>query len=37
MVINATKDAFQFSVAEAEKSVARAKPVFKLLEAPRAS
>jgi dienelactone hydrolase len=35
MVINATKDAFQFSVAEAEKSVARAMPVFKLLEAPQ--
>jgi dienelactone hydrolase len=30
LVINATKDAIQFSVAEAEKSVARAKAVFKL-------
>ena len=30
LVVNATKDAFQFSVAEAEKSVARARPVFKL-------
>src|SRR5260370_1413220 len=29
MVINATKDAFQFSVGEAEKSVARAKEVYK--------
>jgi cephalosporin-C deacetylase-like acetyl esterase len=35
LVINATKDAFQFSVAEAEKSLARAKPVFELLEAPQ--
>ncbi|HEX5270699.1 MAG TPA: acetylxylan esterase, partial [Gemmataceae bacterium] len=35
LVINATKDAFQFSVAEAEKSLARAKPVFQLLEAPQ--
>jgi hypothetical protein len=31
LVINATEDAYQFSVAEAEKSVARARPVFKLL------
>jgi dienelactone hydrolase len=31
LVINATKDAFQFSVGEAEKSVARARPVFRLL------
>ena len=30
MVINATKDAFQFSVGEAKKSVARAKAVFEL-------
>jgi dienelactone hydrolase len=31
LVINATQDAYQFSVGEAEKSVARARPVFKLL------
>jgi dienelactone hydrolase/pimeloyl-ACP methyl ester carboxylesterase len=31
MVINATKDGFQFSVGEARKSLARAAPVFKLL------
>jgi len=30
LVINATKDAFQFSVGEAEKSVARARPIFRL-------
>src|SRR3954452_15850690 len=30
MVINATKDAFQFSVGEAEKSLTRARPIFKL-------
>jgi cephalosporin-C deacetylase-like acetyl esterase len=30
LVINATKDAFQFSVGEAARSVARARPVFKL-------
>src|SRR6185369_8898094 len=30
LVINATKDGIQFSVGEAEKSVARAKEVFKL-------
>jgi dienelactone hydrolase len=30
MVVNATKDAFQFSVGEAEKSVARAGTIFKL-------
>ena len=30
MVINATQDAFQFSVGEAEKSLARAKQVFEL-------
>jgi dienelactone hydrolase len=30
LVINATKDGIQFSVAEAEKSVARAKAIFKL-------
>jgi dienelactone hydrolase len=33
LVINATKDAFQFSVGEAEKSIARARPVFKLYDA----
>src|SRR6516225_2417847 len=33
LVINATKDAYQFSVGEAEKSVARARPVFKLYDA----
>src|SRR5262249_30193079 len=33
LVINATKDAFQFSVGEAEKSVARARPVFGLYNA----
>jgi len=31
LVINATRDGFQFSVGEAEKSIARARPVFKLL------
>src|SRR5437588_10145885 len=31
MVVNATKDGFQFSVGEAKKSLARAAPVFKLL------
>ncbi len=35
MVVSATKDAFQFSVAEAEKSVRRAQPVFQILEAPQ--
>jgi dienelactone hydrolase len=30
LVINATKDSFQFSVAEAEKSITRARAVFKL-------
>jgi pimeloyl-ACP methyl ester carboxylesterase len=30
LVVSATKDAFQFSVGEAEKSIARARPVFKL-------
>lgn len=30
LVINATKDGFQFSVGEAEKSIARARPIFKL-------
>jgi dienelactone hydrolase len=30
MVINATKDAFQFSVGEAKKSLARARDIFKL-------
>jgi dienelactone hydrolase len=33
LVINATKDAFQFSVGEAEKSIARARHVFKLYDA----
>ncbi len=33
MVINATKDAYQFSVGEAEKSIARARQVFKLYDA----
>jgi dienelactone hydrolase len=33
MVINATRDAFQFSVGEAARSIARARPVFKLLDA----
>jgi dienelactone hydrolase len=33
MVVNATQDAFQFSVGEAEKSVARAREVFKLYKA----
>lgn len=33
LVINATKDAFQFSVAEAKKSVAQAEPIFQLLAA----
>jgi cephalosporin-C deacetylase-like acetyl esterase len=31
MVINATRDAHQFSVGEAEKSIARARPIFELL------
>src|SRR6266511_5477214 len=31
MVVNATKDGFQFSVGEAKKSLARASEVFKLL------
>jgi cephalosporin-C deacetylase-like acetyl esterase len=31
LVINATKDGIQFSVGEAEKSIARARPVFTLL------
>jgi dienelactone hydrolase len=31
LVVNATRDGFQFSVGEAEKSVARARSVFKLL------
>jgi dienelactone hydrolase len=34
MVINATRDAFQFSVGEAKKSIAGAKPVFALHECP---
>jgi dienelactone hydrolase len=33
MVINATRDAFQFSVGEAAKSIARARPVFELYSA----
>jgi dienelactone hydrolase len=33
LVINATKDAYQFSVGEANKSIARARPMFKLLRA----
>jgi dienelactone hydrolase len=33
LVVNATKDGFQFSVGEAEKSIARARPVFQLYEA----
>jgi dienelactone hydrolase len=31
MVVNATRDAFQFSVGEAEKSLARARAVYRLL------
>ena len=34
MVVSATKDAFQFSVGEAKKSLALAEPVFKLLGKP---
>ena len=30
MVVNATRDAFQFSVAEAKKSLARVEPIFQL-------
>jgi dienelactone hydrolase len=30
LVINATKDSFNFSVGEAQKSIARARPIFKL-------
>jgi hypothetical protein len=33
MVINATKDAFQFSVGEAKKSLERARAIFKLSDA----
>src|SRR5262249_55702837 len=33
LVINASKDAFQFSIGEAEKSIARARHVFKLYDA----
>jgi cephalosporin-C deacetylase-like acetyl esterase len=36
MVVSATRDAFQFSVGEAKKSVAAAAPVFKLLGKPDA-
>jgi cephalosporin-C deacetylase-like acetyl esterase len=32
MVINATKDGFQFSVGEAQKSLARARDIFKVLD-----
>jgi dienelactone hydrolase len=35
MVISATRDAFQFSVGEAKKSVAAAEPVFKLHDKPK--
>ena len=34
MVVSATKDAFQFSVGEAKKSIAAAEPVFKLHDKP---
>src|SRR5262249_17418827 len=34
MVVNATRDAFQFSVGEAKKSVARAEAVYKLYGVP---
>ncbi|MBX9625413.1 MAG: acetylxylan esterase [Gemmataceae bacterium] len=34
MVVSATRDAFQFSVGEAKKSVAAATPIFKLLGKP---
>src|SRR3712207_7062094 len=30
LIISATRDAYQFSVGEAQKSIARARPVFKL-------
>ncbi|MCC6418398.1 MAG: acetylxylan esterase [Gemmataceae bacterium] len=33
LVISATRDAFQFSVGEATRSIARARPVFRLLDA----
>src|SRR5262249_10791085 len=33
LVLNATRDAFQFSVGEARRSIERARPVFRLLEA----
>jgi dienelactone hydrolase len=33
LVINATRDAFQFSVGEAQKSIIRARPVFRLYDA----
>jgi cephalosporin-C deacetylase-like acetyl esterase len=33
LVINATKDAFQFSVGEATRSIARARPIFELYNA----
>ena len=35
MVVSATRDAFQFSVGEAKKSIAAAEPVFKLLDKPK--
>jgi cephalosporin-C deacetylase-like acetyl esterase len=34
MVVSATRDAFQFSVGEAKKSIAAAEPVFKLFDKP---
>jgi dienelactone hydrolase len=34
MVVNATRDAVQFSVAEAKKSIGAAEPVFKLFDKP---
>jgi dienelactone hydrolase len=34
LVINATRDEFQFSVGEAEKSLARARDIYKLYDAP---
>ncbi|HUR55670.1 MAG TPA: acetylxylan esterase [Gemmataceae bacterium] len=35
MVVSATRDAFQFSVGEAKKSIAAAEPVFNLFEKPK--
>src|SRR5262249_39184529 len=34
MVVNATRDAFQFSVGEARKSLERAQAIYKLFDAP---